>query len=100
MKKVQRLRTSMAFNIIGAIVLVLALLGGVVSAFGFVSFSDAFKKEYAVSTYHMADTATTLINGDHLDDYLAGEETEEYRQTKEYLDLYCRKISVSLIYVI
>ncbi len=96
----QRLRSGLAFNIIGAIVLVLALFGVVVSAFGLVSFTDAFKTEYAVSTYHMADTAATLINGDHLDDYLAGEETEEYRQTKEYLDLYCRKISVSLIYVI
>ena len=90
----------MAANIIGAIVLVLVLFGIIVSTIGFVSFTKAFKKEYAVTTYHMADTATTLINGDHLDAYLAGEETEEYLQTREYLDAYCKKISVSLIYLI
>ncbi|MBO4819049.1 MAG: SpoIIE family protein phosphatase [Firmicutes bacterium] len=93
-------KAGMAANIIGAIVLVLVLFGIIVSTIGFVSFTKAFKKEYAVTTYHMADTATTLINGDHLDAYLAGEETEEYLQTREYLDAYCKKISVSLIYLI
>jgi sigma-B regulation protein RsbU (phosphoserine phosphatase) len=90
----------MAVNIIGAIVLLLVLFGVIVSAIGFVSFTNAFKKEYAVSTYHMADTATTLINGDHLEAYLAGEEAEEYQQTRAYLNAYCKKMSVSLIYVI
>ena len=90
----------MAVNIIGAIVLLLVIFGVIVSAIGFVSFTNAFKKEYDVSTYHMADTATTLINGDHLEAYLAGEEAEEYQQTRAYLNAYCKKMSVSLIYVI
>ena len=46
----------MALNIIGAIAFLLAVFGIIVSALGFVSFTAAFKKEYAVSTYHMADT--------------------------------------------
>ena len=100
MKRVSRLRGSMAVNIIGAIVLLLVIFGVIVSAIGFVSFTNAFKKEYDVSTYHMADTATALINGDHLEAYLAGEEAEEYRQTRAYLNAYCKKMSVSLIYVI
>ena len=90
----------MALNIIGAIAFLLAVFGIIVSALGFVSFTAAFKKEYAVSTYHMADTAATLVNGDHLDAYLAGGEAEEYRRTRDYLDRYCRKMSVSLVYVI
>ncbi len=98
--RIKKLRSSMTANILGAIVLTLVLFGLIVSAFGFASFTEAFKKEYDVSTYHMADTATTLVNGDHMDAYLAGEETEEYRQTKEYLDIYCKKINVSLIYII
>lgn len=97
---IHKLRASLAANIIGAIVLVLAVFGLIVSILGFISFSRAFKKEYAVTTYHMADTATTLIKGDHLEAYLAGEEPIEYRQTKEALTAYCRKISVSMIYVI
>ena len=90
----------MSVNIIGAIVLLLVVLGLIGSTLGFVSFSRAFKKEYATSTYHIADTATTLVNGDHLDDYLAGEELLEYLQSKVYLDAYCKKMSVSLVYTI
>ena len=100
MNRIKTFRSNLAFNIIGAIVLMLVVFGLVISTLGFVRFTDAFKMEYNVSTYHMADTATTLVNGDHLQAYLAGEEREEYQQTKGYLDSYCTKINVSLIYVI
>ena len=100
MNKKQRLRSSMAANIIGAVVMLLIVFGIIVSAIGLAGFTRAFKREYDVSTFHMADTATLLVNGDHLDEYLAGEETEEYLRTKENLDDYCRTIYVSLIYVI
>ena len=100
MKKTERLRANLSFNIIGAIVLVLVLFGVLVSFLGFASFTEAFKREYETTTYHMADTATTLVNGDHLEAYLAGEETEEYQRSKRNLDLYCKKINVSLVYVI
>ena len=100
MKALQKLRSSMAINIIGGIVLMLAIFGAVVSLIGYVSFSTAFRKEYAVSTYHMADAATVLVNGDHLDDYLAGAEEEEYLRTKQLLDEFCCRMNVSLVYVI
>ena len=90
----------MTLNIIGAVIFLLAFFGVIVSILGFISFSRAFKSEYSTSTYHMADTATTLINGDHLEDYLDGEYEEEYLKTKGYLDRYCQAIHVSLIYVI
>lgn len=90
----------MAFNIIGAIVLLLVLFGSIVSTIGYVSFTNAFKNEYAVTTYHIADTATTLVNGDHVREYRSGAYPEEYRQSKQYLDAYCKRINVSLIYVI
>ena len=99
-KETKKSRAGVAVNIIGAIVILLAVFGAVVSLIGYFSFTTAFKEEYAVSTYHMADTATTLINGDHLDAYLAGYEAEEYQRTQNYLDIYCKKISVSLIYLI
>ena len=92
--------TSMAFNIIGAIVLLLMLFSAVVSVTGYLSFTNAFKREYATTTYHMADTAASIVNGDHLKDYLAGEYVEEYYQTKERLDKFCTGMSVSLVYVI
>ena len=99
-KKLAFLRSSMALNIIGALMLIILLFGAVVSVLGFVNFTNAFKREYSVTTYHMADTAASLVNGEHLDEYLAGEMTEEYEKTKHVLDVYCHRINVSLIYVI
>ncbi len=99
-KRFDRIRSSLTLNMIGAVVVMLALFGVIVSMIGFASFSSAFKREYSTSTYHMADTATTLINGDHIDDYLRGDEEEEFLRTRTYLDAYCKAIHVSLIYVI
>ncbi len=96
----RKLRSNMAFNIIGGIVLVITLFAFVVGAIGFVSFTNSFKKEYSTTTYHMADTATSLVNGDHLFDYLTGLEMEEYQRTKRYLENYCKRMAVSLVYVI
>ena len=100
MSIVRKLRSNMAFNIIGGIVLVITLFAFVVGVIGFVSFTNSFKKEYSTTTYHMADTATSLVNGDHLFDYLTGLETEEYERTKRYLDSYCKRMAVSIVYVI
>jgi hypothetical protein len=47
--KIQKLRSSMAVNIIGAIVLVLAVFGIIAGTVGFVSFMNALKKEYDVT---------------------------------------------------
>jgi sigma-B regulation protein RsbU (phosphoserine phosphatase) len=74
----------MAANIIGATVLLLVIFGLIVSLLGVANFTSSFKKEFAVTSYHMADTATTLVNGDHIDAYIRGEETEEYDQTMDY----------------
>ena len=97
MSIMQKLRSGMAFNIIGAIIALMLVFGIVVSMVGYASFTGAFKKEYATSTYHMADTATTLVNGDHLEAYLAGDLVGEYRDSRQYLDAYCKRMSVSLI---
>lgn len=100
MKVIKKIRSSMSVSIIGGIILLVVIFGLIVSGIGYISFTNAFKKEYSISTYHMADTATTLINGDHVDAYLAGGEAEEYEQTKEALDAYCVRMRLSLIYLI
>ncbi len=90
----------MAANIIGAIVVMLFVFSAFVCTTGFFNFTDSFKREYENSTYHIADTATTLVNGDHLDEYLRGEELDEYEQSRRYLYAYTNRIGVSIIYVI
>ena len=100
MKLIQKLRSSMAFNIIGSIIIVLLVFGILVSTLGYFIFTDTFKREYSTTTYHMADTAASLVNGDHLDDYLEGREQEEYQYTRELLQGYCLKMNVTMVYVI
>ncbi|MBQ1414423.1 MAG: hypothetical protein IIY92_00665, partial [Lachnospiraceae bacterium] len=78
----------------------LIVFGIIISTIGYLSFSRSFLDSYSVSTYHMADTAATLINGDHLDEYLNREEVDEYERTRMYLSRFVHRMSVSIIYVI
>ena len=99
-EKMKELRSNMAFNVTAAIVLLLAVFGIIVSVIGVIGFTTSFRNENSTTTYHMADTAATLVNGDHIDEYLRDEEEEEYRRTKRILDAYCKNMNVSLVYVI
>ena len=99
-KKHYRFRRSMAVRFIGAIVLLLMLFVLISSVIGLMNFTNAIKNVYSTSTYHMADTAAMLVNGDNLDAYLAGDMPAEYQRTKNILDTYCHRIYVSMIYVI
>ena len=99
-QKIKALRNNMAFNITAVIVLILAAFAIVVSVVGILKFSDAFDAEYSNTTYHIADTAASLVNGDHIEEYLAGEQTEEYARTRRILNAYCNRMNVSLVYVI
>ena len=93
-------RFSMEQIIVGTIVLSLAVFWVAVSILGITNLSTALQKEYTNSTYHMADTAVTLVNGDHIDAYLQGEERGEFDWTQDALDKYCEKMYLSLVYVI
>ena len=95
-----KLKSSLSFNTIGSTVFLLLIFGAVISAVSLINFTNVYKEAYAVSSFHMADTATTLVNGDHIDEYLAGGEVDEYQLSQRRLDLYCEKICVSLLYVI
>lgn len=100
MKFFKSLKSNMEFNVIVAIVILLAMFGTFISGFSLISFTNSYKKGYSQSTYYIADTASALVNGDHLDEYLNGELEQEYERTSRYLDVYCKRIHVSLVYVI
>ena len=99
-EKIRNLKSDMESNIIAAIVVLLAVFGIIVTVIGTLGFTSSFKKEHSSTTYHMARTAAMLVNGDHIDEYLRGEETEEYSRTKRIMDAYCKNMHVSLVYVI
>ena len=100
LEKIRKLRSNMAVYITSGVVCLLALFGIIVCISGIVSFTNAFDEMNSTTTFHMAYTAASLVNGDHIKEYLAGEEPEEYARTKRILDAYCHRMSVSLIYVI
>ena len=101
MKVFKKLFKNFEANIITFTVLLLLLFSILVSVIGYGSFTKAFELEYDVTTYHMGDTATALVDGDLIDDYLAnGADDDSYKKTKNALDIYCLKMDVSLIYVI
>ena len=99
-KLLGRLRSSLTFNIIGGVVAMILIIGVVISIFSLISFMKVFKEEYANTTYHMAETAKTIVNGNHLDEYLRGEEMDEYQVTLRRLNSYSASMNISLVYVI
>ena len=100
MKLIKKIRSNLSLSIIGGIVAMLLVFGFIVCIIGNSCFVSAFKDEYSTVTYHMADSAATFVNGDHLSSYLEDGETEEYKDTLQKLDVCCHKLNVSLIYVI
>ena len=100
MKFFKKIRSNMSMNVIGGLVSLMLLFGLAVCLIGNICFVNAFKDEYSTVTYHMADAATSFVNGDHLIDYLDGKEQEKYAVSKKQLDTCCIKLNVSLIYVI
>lgn len=100
LEKIRKIRSNMAIYITSSVVSLLVLFGIIVCISGIVSFTSAFDEMNSTTTFHMAYTAASLVNGDHIKAYLAGEEPEEYARTKRILDAYCHRMSVSLIYVI
>lgn len=98
--KLRRRRVNLALNVIQSIVGALLLFSIIVSVVGSIGYAEALKSEYAESTYRMADTAAVLIDGDNLQKHLDEGEDEDYRRIKQQIEVYCRKIYVSLIYVI
>ena len=101
MKVFKKLFANFEVNIIAFIILLLLLFSILVSFIGYGSFTKAFELEYDNTTYHMADTAAALVDGDRIDEYLAnGADDSNYQATKRALDIYCQKMDVALVYVI
>ncbi|MBR3738564.1 MAG: SpoIIE family protein phosphatase [Eubacterium sp.] len=96
----KKTRKSMAFRIIGAVVSLLVFYSVIVGIIGYLSFTGTYKREYKETTYHMAVTATALVNGNNIDYYLKNGKTEDYLRTEKILDSFCKRMHVSIVYVI
>ena len=99
--KVLRFRRSLSGNIISAIILLIMIFSVIVSIIGYMSFTETLKREYLDMAYRSAETATALVDGDRIDDYIEeGESGREYRVVQQRMDTLCNKMNLTLIYTI
>ena len=99
MSKVKKITSSLSFNIISAIVLLLLIFSLTISSIGYASFTNTLKREYKITTYHMTTAAKSLIDETAIDDYLDGEKKDDYELRHGYLKNYCNYMDVTLIHM-
>ncbi|MCR5676154.1 MAG: PP2C family protein-serine/threonine phosphatase [Lachnospiraceae bacterium] len=93
--------TGLSFRIISGTILLLLLFGIIQGLIGYTQFTRSLTREYNESAFRTAETAATLVNGDHIPDFLAsGGAGEEYARMAENLNILCQKQDVTLIYVL
>ena len=98
--KINYLRSSLNVNVIGAITVHMLVFGLLFLVIGNSICYNGIKHEHGESTYRMADAASALVYGDYIDLFLEGNNKLEYARMKRELDLCCKKMHVTLIYVI
>ncbi len=88
-------------RIIFGTVFLLLIFGILQSLTGYAQFTKSLTKEYNESAFRTAETAATLMDGDHIQDYLDSEgSSDEYQLMAKRLYTLCQKQNVTLIYAI
>ena len=99
--KLLRMKRTLSFNIISAIVFLLVFSSVLLSVIGYINFTNSLTREYTDMCYRTACTATTLVDGDRIDAYLSnGEDDPAYALAQKRMDVLCSQMDVTLIYVI
>lgn len=100
-RKVSAFFKGFSFNLVAAITVSMLILCVAVCVVGYYRFTEVITKQYEDSAIATAHTATTLVNADKIDDYLASDgDSPEYQTALRYLTLLCENQNVSIIYVI
>ena len=100
MKKLS-LNHKITFKSIFAMVVMLILFAAIVSAIGFVTFTNALLSQYADDAFLTAETAAEFINADKMDAYITSNgKTAEYRAVWNDLDRICNSSGSTFVYVI
>ena len=99
MSKFYRIRKSLAFNIVSAIIVMIIAFSLIIGSIGYVSFTSTLKREYETTTHHMADAARSLIDPEMIDDYLNDQNLGDYNMRYGYLKSYCDYMDATLIHV-
>ena len=110
-RTIKDLVSGFAFRMISGIILWFLLFTLIVSAIGYMKFTETLTEEYNDSAFRTAESAAMLVNGDKIDEYLEVERghsgeadlpfaDDEYSDRWERMNILCQKQNVTLIYVI
>ena len=109
--KIKDFISGFAFRMISGVILWFLLFTVILSAIGYVKFTDSLTQEYNDSAFRTAESAVMLVNGDKIDEYLEVEKNrsgssddpfvgEEYSDRWQRMNILCQKQNVTFIYVI
>ncbi len=94
-------RKNLAFNIISAVVLLILVFSILVSLIGYATFTDSMNEGYGSKATEVAYTAATLINPNHIQQYLEkGTGDNEWQRSSKNLQTLCDKMEVTKIYIV
>ena len=109
--KIKDFISGFAFRMISGVILWFLLFTVILSAIGYIKFTNTLTQEYNDSAFRTAESAVMLVNGDKIDEYLETEKnrsgtadnpfiSEEYSDRWHRINILCQKQNVTLIYVI
>lgn len=98
MKKVT---STLSFRIIGGAILLLGVLTCIASIIGYIRFTESLTREYTDSAFRTAYTASKIVDGNKIKEYLETKgDSEEYRRKWNNLNILCQEQNTTLIYAI
>ncbi len=100
-QKKKKSGVGIVFKSVSGIVFLLGLFSAMVSVIGFSGFTDALLKQYTDDAFHTADTASLLVEPEHMEEYVRkGWQSEQYKTVWNHLDSFCNSSGSTFIYVI
>ena len=101
MEKIRKITSKLSFRIIGGVIGLLAVLTCIAGYIGYTRFTESLTREYMDSAFRTAYTASKIVDGNKIDEYMETKgDSEEYRRKWNNLNILCQEQNVTLIYAI
>ncbi len=97
----KKIREHITYKSILVVVVLLLIFAAVVGTFGYEVFTHTLLEQYADGAYLTARTASYIVDGNRMEEYLqSGGETEEYKTALGTMQRLCNTSGATFIYVI
>ncbi|MCR5748455.1 MAG: serine/threonine-protein phosphatase [Lachnospiraceae bacterium] len=98
---INSIKNSIVKKSILSIIVMLSLFTIIIGFIGYNRFADAMLDQYANGAFRAANMGASGVNADHMDEYVvSGGKTDEYLQTRAFLERLCNASGSTFVYVI